>query len=389
MAKMSMIKEILDRNQKITIQIFQKKVDDSILCQMFINGLLHENTIISETKGNLENIYVARVEKIMPSSNCAFVDIGDKTISFLPLIEKDSFQQMNPIPLKQGQKVLVQVKKEANLSKGAVLTRDIKIPGQNLMMMPYNNHITVSSRIQDKKQIKRLTEIGKKLSDSKFGIVFRTLAVEATLDQLKKEIETQRKLFEYMQKRYLNIKPPYCLYQHKVGVIDYISDVRKLHKTLHIQVKNEAVYNNIKGLQNNQMEFEYTPDIQETVLQVSHKNREKFTLPNKTNIVVDYCEALTVYDVNSSAAEYTDSAYSFLLINSYAAEEIFRQIKLKNISGIILIDFINMPNAEQYDELNILINELIKNDRIPVINHGFTKTGLLEITRKRTISGEL
>lgn len=383
-----LIQDILDRNHTLRLNVLEND-KHVVLCQLYIHDVLYEHVLIDEENGNLESIYVARVDKIMPSANCAFVDIGDKKMGFLPLVEKASFQQQNPAPLKQGAKILVQVRKEENAAKGAALSRDIKIPGQYAMVMPYNNHITISTRIADKAETERLIRLGKHISQGKFGIVFRAAAERMDNKTIEEEVQQQLIVIQSILSKYINIKPPYCIYHQKHGLREYVLEIKKLNKPTSVYVNSADLYHDLYQLADESMKIFLDTDVKEMAKPRSlQQHREKISLVDKSNIVIDYCEALTVFDINSSAAEYRDSSHSFFSINALAAEEVIRQIQLKNISGIILIDFINMADDEQYRALEELVVELLRNDRVKSVVHGFTQTGLLEITRKRTSGGE-
>ena len=173
------------------------------------------------------------------------------------------------------------------------------------------------------------------------------------------------------------------------GLREYVLEIKKLNKPTSIYVNSADLYHDLYQLADESMQIFLDADVKEMAKPRSlQQHREKISLVDKSNIVIDYCEALTVFDINSSAAEYRDSSHSFFSINALAAEEVIRQIQLKNISGIILIDFINMADDEQYRALEELVVELLKNDRVKSVVQGFTQTGLLEITRKRTSGGE-
>lgn len=380
------VQNLLQTVNEMQLHIFAE--GERCICQRIIANSLYENLSIQGESGNLESIFVAKIDKIMPSANGAFLDIGDKKMAFLPLQEKPSFMHQNPEPLKQGMKILVQVKKEENRNKGALLTRDIKIAGKYLMLMPFNTHITWSTRIEDKAIQSKLLRFGKMLSKGKFGIVFRSLAESASEEEMRLELAEQSAKLETILKTYQNIKPPQCLYRQNHGVLEYCLDIKKLNIPCLVKVNNLSLMEGLQKIQTQNFGITYDSSIEKKQFGNSViMQREIITLSNQANIVIDYCEALTVFDINSAAAKYQDVENSFFQTNCIAAVEIFRQIQLQNIAGVILIDFINMKE-EEYEQLLVLLQALKRYDRIPMIIHGFTRTGLLEITRKRTIAGD-
>lgn len=380
------VQNLLQTVNEMQLHIFAE--GERCICQRIIANSLYENLSIQGESGNLESIFVAKIDKIMPSANGAFLDIGDKKMAFLPLQEKPSFMHQNPESLKQGMKILVQVKKEENRNKGALLTRDIKIAGKYLMLMPFNTHITWSTRIEDKAIQSKLLRFGKMLSKGKFGIVFRSLAESASEEEMRLELAEQSAKLETILKTYQNIKPPQCLYRQNHGVLEYCLDIKKLNIPCLVKVNNLSLMEGLQKIQTQNFGITYDSSIEKKQFGNSViMQREIITLSNQANIVIDCCEALTVFDINSAAAKYQDVENSFFQTNCIAAVEIFRQIQLQNIAGVILIDFINMKE-EEYEQLLVLLQALKRYDRIPMIIHGFTRTGLLEITRKRTIAGD-
>lgn len=349
--------------------------NETLILQWFLNNVIHEHIEIQDN--TLNSIYVARVDKIVKGLFCAFVDIGQSKNAFLPLDEKSSFQEKNTTTLKQGDKVLVQIKKEAYAEKGATLTRDIKIPGEYLMYMPFNNYIATSSNTTDKQAIARLKKIGIKLSGGKFGILFRKNAENANYSALKKELEQQIQIYNNFSKNYVFLKTPTLVYKQENSLVHWVNEYKKLGVNFNIVCNSERLMNilHMNSTEN------VTLDIQLSVLPASMPDR--FLTNEGVEIVVDHCEALTVFDINSSNSKFNATQNAFLNINLNASEEIVRFIKLKNISGIIIVDFINMQNDEEYQILLQHIQNLFAFDRTPGIIHGFTKTGLLEITRKR------
>lgn len=368
---------IIDRHKSLNIEIFYSDIDGVIL-STFENNKIYEQYNMNEKDFAIDSIYVARVDKIVENLGYAFVDIGYKKSAFLPLVEKLSFMFNNSNKLKQGDKILVQIKKEAYDDKAPMLTRDIKIPGAFLMYMPFNTHITVSSRISDIKLKQRLINIGKSFSKNEYGIVFRKNAEKAQLKKLKKELDYQIKLFDSMNRRYMNVNAPYCIYKPPNDIGITLSEFCKTKQSIIIKTNNEYILDQI--LNNSFIKAHACLDKN---LKVSPRKKQdkKIILDDGSNIIIDYCTALTVFDINSNDIS-DDTKKTFLDINILSLEEIARQIRYNNISGIILIDFINM-NSTENKIIFKLANELFSYDTVQTNVHGFTTTGLMEITRRR------
>lgn len=371
---------ILKRHNFVDINISESK--SAPIINVYENGKPYESIKASKKEFGVDNIYIAKVEKIIKNLNYSFIDIGYSRSAFLPIIEKNSYENFNNLDLKQGDKILVQIKKEAYSNKGPVLTRDIKIPGQLVMFMPYNNYIAISSRILDIKKINRLKGIGKDLSKNQFGIVFRKNSENASINGIKKELDEQIEIFNSFKDTFMNIKAPYCIYKNNISVNDIIYEYVKLEKKINVNCnENIYIYEEFSRTYKNKINIQRRNGINETFVSNEKKNNV-FVLDNGSNIVVNFCEALTVFDVNSNDTS-NFSNKTFLEINLLAAEEVARLIRLYNISGIILIDFINMESTDM-ETLKDLCIQLFKGDPVPIILHGFTHTGLMEITRKRT-----
>lgn len=376
----SLFDTILDRHNLVDINISEST--SAPIINIYENGKLYESIKTSNKEFSVDNIYIAKVEKIIKNLNYSFIDIGYSRSAFLPIIEKASYENFNNSDLKQGDKILVQIKKEAYSNKGPVLTRDIRIPGQLVMLMPYNNYIAISSRILDIKKINRLKGIGKDLSKNQFGIVFRKNSENASINEIKKELDQQIEIFNSFKDTFMNIKAPYCIYKNSISINDIIYEHVKLDKKINVNCnENIDIYEDFSRAYKNKINIQRRNDINETFVSNEKKNNV-FVLDNGSNIVVNFCEALTVFDVNSNDTS-NFSNKTFLEINLLAAEEVARLIRLYNISGIILIDFINMESTDM-ETLQALCIQLFKGDPVPIILHGFTHTGLMEITRKRT-----
>ncbi|NMD38309.1 MAG: hypothetical protein GYA87_06495 [Christensenellaceae bacterium] len=327
--------------------------------------------------GDVDNIYVGKVDKIIAKNDIAFIDIGQSKNAFLPLTEMQSFQELNKNTIKQGDNVLVQIKKTAYGDKGAYLTRDIKIPGNYAMIMPFNKHIGISNRIENDSIKNELKRWGNNISKNKYGIVFRKNAESLNFEIIEKEINEQILVLENILKYHKNLKAPVCVYKNKNDIYSLVLDLLKLPGKLSVYSNNLDVVSYL----NEQFNDLYIEFYDNEIVFKENKNR-KINLENGGNIVMDKCEALTVFDINTSNALNNDEN---TITNMFATEEIVNNIRLYNISGIIIIDYINMSETDSNLIKDLLIN-LLKNDRNKSVVHGYTNLGLMEITRKRNIT---
>lgn len=308
------------------------------------------------------NILLGKVDRMMPGMKSAFVDIGRSRDGFLPLDEQSvSFTGQG---IRSGDKLILQVKKEETGGKGAYLTRDITIPGALVILMPMNRYIGVSSRITDAEVREILKETGKRIAGGRFGIVLRKAAEDANPDDIRREAEEAYQQWQAIQERKQEaVKPGTLLYSQDI--------LSRLMEDYSAKGSPELIRSE-----------EPDPVIR---TQLKKARERTLRLPGGGNIIIDRCEAMTVIDVNSGAASDGVSREQNLLeVNLEACRLIGQQVRLRNLSGIILVDFIDMDNeTDRSLVLNAMVNTFA-NDRIKTVIHGWTRLGLMEITRKRT-----
>ena len=309
------------------------------------------------------DILLGRTERLMPGMNSAFVGIGRKKSGYLPLTENsDSFAGTG---LHSGQPVIVQIKKEEFGNKGCFLTRDIMLPGKYVLMMPMNRHIGVSSKITDEGQKNRLYGIGREITKDRFGMILRAAAAEAETETIQDEAAFLLKQWEKIQHSASSVQPPCRLWTQQSPAE---------------QIRND--YAARGGIISMAQVPELPPDL---ARQLRNAGQRQLKLRHGGTIVIDRCEAMTVIDVNTAG----DTAGAgeqqiFLETNLEACEEIAKQVRLRNLSGIIIIDFINLK--KETDQILILekLQNGFVNDRVKTVIHGVTSLGLVEITRKRS-----
>jgi len=344
-------------------------------CAVTENGVLVEYLQRDASQGG--DILGGTVERMMPGIGGAFVSIGRKKAGFLPL--RENSQSFAAEPLRSGTRIPVQVKKEETGGKGAFLTRDLTLAGTYVLLMPLNRYIGVSSRIQAEEDRERLRAIGRELVEQlsdgplagePFGIVLRAAALEADRTQLG--AETAELLREWT-----------CI-QEKIR--EGFSDGEVLY---HQDPMGQMIAEyEAKGAVRI-LEAETLPA--DLIRQLSEAGERKIRIRNGGNIVIDRCEAMTVIDVNSGSAGAGragkgagGSGFAYLETNLAACETIAAQIRLRNLGGMILIDFIDMETENDRDRVADRMREALSSDRRKTVVHGWTRLGILEMTRKRT-----
>ncbi len=368
--------------------------------QLLVKADAHGRSIAVEENGRLVEFYqergaedslvnavlLGKVDRIMKGLEAAFVKIGQPKAGFLPLKEMDSFTQTSKDPaLAAGAQVVVQVKKDAKGDKGAFLSRDIALPGQYLIFMPFNRHVGVSERVTDEQERKSLAETGKRLSNGGFGVILRNAALGQNEDTLRDELETLRSRWTLISEKAEHAKAPELLYREdsflSVLVRDYAPRYN-LHITCNDKVNRMPaapvglLWEQIGNKELDALWAKHAIDEQLRTALSRH-----VSLANGGTLTIDEREALTTIDVNSGSFTAKDNAAYQL--NLSACAEIAAQIRLRNLSGILIIDFVDMETDEQRLQVSAALQNYLTRERQKTVIHGFTSLGLLEITRKR------
>lgn len=330
-------------------------------CAVQEDGILVEY-LDTDKNQQYGDIILGRTERMMPGIGCAFVNIGRKLSGFLPL-QENSLTFSGP-ELCSGMSAAVQIKKEETGGKGAYLSRDLTFSGRYVLMMPMNRFIGVSSRIQDENEREKLRETGRRVSGGRFGLVMRTASLSADPMDIEKEAN---ELFA----SWLSVKDN-LNNGGKAGTVLYHQDAAS-------RLITDYAPRGIYAVRETEC---LPPDLQR---QLKEAGKRKVTMKNGGTVVIDRCEAMTVIDVNTASSRpESDKEASFLETNLSACKTIAVQIRLRNLSGIILIDFIDMEEEKSRKAVSDKLQELLKEDRRKSVLHGWTKLGLMEMTRKRT-----
>jgi ribonuclease G len=351
------------------------------------------------------NIYKGRVMNILPGMEAAFVDIGldknaylflddllsDKFLKELNIRKKDAVN-INKV-LKTGDELLVQVVREPMGEKNISVTTDISLTGKYIAFIPNTMDVNLSKRIKEPNERKRLEEIGKSVMINGNGMIIRTFAKGSTREAIEKEYKMLSCIYMQIEQEFKYSYAPKLLYKSNSLIerlfLDYIdSTVEEIY--VEDKVTKDKFVDMISGLPGD--------ELQNIKIILAQRVFENFNIDNQINmlfdrkvelenggsIIIDVTEALTVIDVNSG--KYTGSRNmeeTALAINLKAVEEITRQIKLRNLSGIILIDFIDVRKEESIALITAKAKSLFRDDKTKTNVIGMTKLNIMEITRKK------
>lgn len=345
------------------------------------DGRLVEYVLDDGNNDTTECIYLGRVERVVSGMQAAFVDIGQEKNGFLPLQENS---KTCVVPkLSDGMHVLVQVKKEAQGTKGAFLTRDITLCGAYVLLMPMNRYVGVSSRVSDEAQREGLRAMGHRLADGRFGLVMRNSALYVPEDAVAQEVAELLEKWSFIAQTAPTAHAPSRIYQARTQLETLLADYAP-RGIDHIYTDDAAL---VDALPDHKVEVK-TELLMETPgvpAQLERALGRYVWLPSGGNLVIDYCEAMTVIDVNTAKnTGKRDLEMTIVQTNLEACQEIATQVRLRNVSGILLIDFIDMQNESHRQQVLEALEKAFSTDRVKTVIHGFTSLGLVEMTRKKS-----
>jgi len=411
-------------NQELIINSTPNEVVIALLNDKRLVELHREK---SNTQFAVGDIYLGKAKKVMTGLNAAFIDVGyekDAFLHYLDLgpqanslikyveqvqagkqnssnlmyfknetdIKKDG--KINDI-IKSGQNVLVQVAKEPISAKGPRITTEISLAGRYLVLIPFADKISVSSKIRDNEEKKRLKELMHSIKPKNFGVIVRTVAENQTVAELESDLNELTKRWDECFKMLKTSEPPVRL----LGEADRTNVILRdfLNNTFNaIHISDPKVYEDLKSYVKT-----IAPDKVEIVKQYNGKipifdaygiEKQIKSLFGKTvhmksgaYLVIEHTEALHVFDVNSGNRAKSDSSQeeNALEVNLEAAVEVARQLKLRDMGGIIVVDFIDMHNADNKKLLFDRLKDEMKSDRAKHNILPPSKFGLIQITRQR------
>ena len=391
------------------LEVFISKNNDNetTVCLVENGKLIETYDKIEENKRKEGNIYVGVVKNIIPGMQAAFVDIGTEKNSFIHI--KDILPQINEKEEKRVEeeknikkvvhmntKLLVQVKKDSNQRKGARTSTHINLPGRYVVLMPNTTIITISQKIESEKEKDRLFKIIREKLPANTGAIIRTAAKnkkeEDIIEDVNKLINTWNKIVEKFNQKSVE-NGPFLLYKNTPVYLQLIIDL--LDKNLDkIITDNDPIYKSLcdnEQLKNIKIEFKDNNilDIYELSEQIEKSKKRKIWLNCGGFITIDETEALTAIDVNTGKYignnNLEETTYK---VNLEATKEIARQLRLRDIGGIIIIDYIDMHKSENKQKIEETLKQYLKQDRAKTQVEGYTKLQLIEMTRKHICSHE-
>lgn len=373
-----------------------KKIDicileDNIICEKYLHDMEHESV--------LGNIYAGIVQNVVEGMEAAFVDIGASKNAFMPV--KDAVPKIDVLKeeskiivpsisevVKTGEKVLVQVRKEPVNEKGARVSTHITFPGNYVILMPNTDIVTVSQKISSNERKDKLKNLMKEILPDNFGVIVRTDAEEVDEEAIKTDLENLLKKWNEIVLKFEKSQGKELIYNDHELALKVSRDLVN-RKTTKIICNSGDICKDLRKITCDSLEIEYiqTENIFKhlgILNQIENTEKRKVWLKCGGYIAIDKTEALTAIDVNSG--KYTgknDLEETALKVNEEAAVEIMKQIRLKDIGGIIVIDYIDMTCKEDQDKvIEIMKKEAIK-DRSKIDIKEFTKLNLVEMTRKK------
>lgn len=361
----------------------------------------------SEYKRLEGNIYLGKIRNILPGIQAAFVDIGEGKNTFIQVKDlmpkqdqtKETTVQIKDIKeiAKPGMNIIVQVKKDASLSKGARVSTHISLTGKYIVFMPETDIITISKKIENEEKKIKLKEEVQKLLPKNTGAIIRTSAENVDINEIEDEINSLNNEWNKIKKHATENNEIQLLYKVESIESKIIKDTLS-QEISKITVDDEEELNAInKILENLKQEKNIKLEKVENALdkyslgtQIEKMGHRKVYLKCGGFITIDKTEALTAIDVNSG--KYTgkeNQEATILKVNEEATIEIAKQLRLRDIDGIIIIDYIDMKLEESKKEIQELLKKEIKQDRSKIQILEFTKLNLLELTRKHMFSNKI
>ena len=341
--------------EEIRIAIIDEK---GKLYEFFVERMLeHQRT---------GEIYKARVDSVLPGMNSAFLNLGDGRNGFLYL------DDVKGIEVKPGMEMLVQVVKNARKGKGARVSPRVSLAGRYMVLIPGGHETGVSKRIEDDEERARLRAIAKEIRPQNFGIIIRTVAEGCDAEGLREDVEGLLSQWETIQRNAKQNSAP-CLIHRDIGSLERVLRDELTDEIDEIVIASEEEKESVEAFVK-----KFFPD------KAIDVNLRKVWLTSGAYLVIEQTEALTVIDVNTGKFVGSKNLNDTVLkTNLEAAVEIARQLRLRALGGIVVVDFIDMENETDNQALVHQLQELFKNDRCKARVYGVTGLGLVEITRKR------
>ncbi len=389
--------------EDLLVNITPQETRVALLQQGAVQELHVERTA---SRGRTGNIYLGRVARVLPGMQSAFIDIGLERAAFLHVADiweakAAAGNGAAPLPIEKllfdGQAVLVQVIKDPIGTKGARLSTQVSIAGRMLVYLPQDPHIGISQRIENEAEREQLRARLQRLlpADEKGGFIIRTMAEDAAEADLMMDLDYLRKTWMHIVQQSKALPPPALLYQ----------DLSLAQRVLRDFVGEETTSIQIDSRENFQKLSEfgatYTPsvlpklahytgerplfDLYSVEEEIEKALGRRVDLKSGGYLIIEQTEAMTTIDVNTGSyvtgRNFDDTIFK---TNLEAAHAIARQLRLRNLGGIIILDFIDMESAEHRHAVLTELHKALARDRTKVTVSEFSALGLVEMTRKRT-----
>ncbi|MBS1189813.1 MAG: ribonuclease [Rhodocyclaceae bacterium] len=386
-------------SEEILINFTPQETRVAVMLQGVVQELHIERT---SSRGLVGNVYLGRICRILPGMQSAFVDVGLERTAFLHVADiwqprEDANDKPIERILSEGQSIVVQVIKDPIGTKGARLSTQISIAGRMLVYLPQEKHIGISQRIEDEAERETLRERITRLvpADEKGGFIVRTMAENASDDEFAADIAYLRKLWGDIRDKARTSGAPSLLYQELSLGLRVLRDFVN-PETTRIVIDSRENFQKLHAFAQ-----EYTPavaplldhytgqrplfDLHGVEEEIQRALARRVELKSGGYLIIDQTEAMTTIDVNTGGfvgvRNFDDTIFK---TNLEAAQTIARQLRLRNLGGIIIVDFIDMESAEHREAVLAEFRKALARDHTRLTLNGFTALGLVEMTRKRT-----
>ena len=409
---------------ELIVDVQQKEISIALLEDSRLVSLQKESRNIAYAVGDL---YLAKVKKLMPGLNAAFVDVGYEKDAFLHYLDlgahfntynaflQEAFDDPKNVPnisklkaepdiqktgtitdlLQPGKKLLVQIAKEPISSKGPRLTTEISFTGRFMVLIPFSDKISISQKIKSTEEKIRLRQHIGSIKPKGFGVIVRTSAENKRVAELNNEMRTLVRCWEDSIAKMQRSEPPTLIYEEDSRAVSVIRDIFSPNFE-NIYVNEADTFSQIRNYvelispEKKDIVQLYAKDIPifdhfNVTRQIKSSFGKTVSFKSGAYIIIEHTEALHVIDVNSGnrSKASNDQETNALEVNMRAADEIARQLRLRDMGGIIVIDFIDMNKAEHRQTLLEHMKEVMANDRARHNILPLSKFGLMQITRQR------
>lgn len=409
---------------ELVVDVNQEEISIALLEDSRLVSLQKESRNIAYAVGDL---YLAKVKKIMPGLNAAFVDVGYEKDAFLHYLDlgpqfssyveflNEAFKDKRRVPslsrmkllpdipkqgtiqsvIQPGQQLLVQIAKEPISTKGPRLTTELSFTGRYMVLMPFGDKISISQKIRSTEEKIRLRQLIGSIKPKGFSVIVRTSAENKRVAELNHELRTLLKNWEEAVAKMQRSKSPALIYEEDSRAVSVIRDlfspnfesIHVNHAETFTQIQN---YVSLISPENKDIVKLYAKDTPifdnfNITRQIKSSFGKTVSFRSGAYLIIESTEALHVIDVNSGnrSKACPDQESNALDVNLKAADEIARQLRLRDMGGIIVVDFIDMGKAEHRQELYDHMKEVMANDRARHNILPLSKFGLMQITRQR------